>query len=66
MKRPDSRPSIGALVHVQMPGALTPYLALVVGHPHTRRYVRPAVEVVSNSVGGRPYDVFVEFLRVVE
>jgi hypothetical protein len=65
MQRPDSRPSIGSLVHVHMPGALTPYLALVVGHPHTRRYMRPAVEVVSKSVGGRPYDVFAEFVREV-
>jgi hypothetical protein len=65
MQRPDSRPSIGSLVHVQMPGALTPYLAIVVGHPHTRRYMRPAVEVVSKSVGGRPYDVFAEFVREV-
>lgn len=65
MRSESSLPPIGSLVHVQMPGALTPYLALVVGHPATRRYMRPAVEVVSNSVGGRPYDVFAEFVREV-
>jgi hypothetical protein len=42
-----------------------PYLAIVVGHPDPRRPDHPVVEVVSSIFEGRPYDVFVEFVRVV-
>jgi hypothetical protein len=61
----SSLPPIGSLVRVQARHALTPYVALVVGHPDPRRPDHPVVEVVSSNFEGRPYDVFVEFLRVV-
>jgi hypothetical protein len=64
MQRPDSLPPIGSLVRVQARHGI-PYLAIVVGHPDPRRPDHPVVEVVSSIFEGRPYDVFVEFVRVV-
>jgi len=64
MQQPDSRPSIGSLVQVQATGEHTPYFALVVGHRRIDQW--PAVEVVSEFYEGKPYKVFVEFVRVVK
>jgi len=65
MQLPDSLPPIGSLVQVQARHALIPYIALVVGHPDPHRTGYAVVEVVSSNFEGRPYDVFVEFVRVV-
>jgi hypothetical protein len=65
MQRPDSLPPIGSLVHVQARGMITPYVALVVGHPQTKYHIHPTVEVVSSAVEGGPYELFAEFVREV-
>ena len=59
-----SLPPIGSLVLVQARGMVSPYIALVTGHPGPLGRA-PVVELVSSSFGGAPYRVFLECVQEV-